>query len=106
MAAPETGQGAARPESSPSTGDDPRGDLVARLAAELVEQGRRSALREREQAAEIDRLRAEVKALARHRRRANRLQKRLDEVYDSATWKAGAAALWLPKRALGRRPRG
>lgn len=77
--------------------------LVARLARELVEQGRRSARREAEQDREIERLRARVDELARDerraRRRASRLEARLDEVHRSSTWRAGEAVLWLPKRA-------
>jgi hypothetical protein len=95
-------------ERTPGEGKG-QGDLVGRLATELVEHGQRRALEAQAQAELVQRLQAEVRDLTRAERRARkrerRLEARLEAVYGSVTWRVGRAALWLPKRIAGRRRR-
>jgi hypothetical protein len=76
-----------------------RDELIRELAANLVE------LRE-QHADDLAKLqagteRAVGEAHEQERARVERLERKLAMVYDSETWKAGRALLWLPKKLRG-----
>lgn len=77
-----------------------RDEEIRQLTAELVMVREQHA---KELAArQGDRDRSVGAALDGEHARVERLERKLEEVYDSKTWKAGAAVLWLPKKLRGR----